>query len=114
MDYAAIGKRIKELRVKNNYTQGQLAKATGLSPAHISNIETAHTKVSLSSVIDIADVLNVSVDELVCEGISPLTDVHAKSIYASLRDCTENEMELISEMIKVIKKSLRNTDNDCE
>lgn len=107
MDYVAIGKRIKELRVKNNLTQGQLAKATGLSAAHISNIETAHTKVSLSSVIDIANTLNVSVDELVCDSIRPLTNVHARSIYMLLKDCNNDELKFLKEVLETMKKSLR-------
>ena len=107
MEYVSIGKRIRDLRIKNNLTQGQLAKKTGLSAAHISNIETAHTKVSLPSVVDIANILNVSVDELVGDSIRPLTNAHARSIYMLLEDCSNDELKFMCDVLETMKKSLR-------
>lgn len=39
IDYAAIGKRIRKARKKQNLTQEQLAEMNGVKSAHISNIE---------------------------------------------------------------------------
>ena len=39
LDYKAIGKRIKIARINADMTQEQLSEAVGLSPTHLSNIE---------------------------------------------------------------------------
>ena len=64
IDYDAIGLRIKIARIKAKITQESLAKQIALSPTHVSNIETGNTKLSLPTMINIANVLAVSVDDL--------------------------------------------------
>lgn len=48
LDYRAIGKRIKIERIKADLTQEKLAEKSGVSLAHMSNIETGTTRVSLT------------------------------------------------------------------
>ena len=64
IDYKAIGLRIKAARIRKGFTQGNIAQLTGLSTPHISNIETGNTKLGLPTIIHLANVLDVSVDEL--------------------------------------------------
>ena len=40
LDYKAIGKRIKIARIKKNLTQETVADKIGVTPQHVSNIET--------------------------------------------------------------------------
>ena len=48
LDFALIGKRIKEVRTDRQLTQEYLAKVTDVNVSHISNIETAmNTKLLL-------------------------------------------------------------------
>ena len=54
LDYKAIGKRIKIARIKADMRQEHLAKKSGFSPTHVSNVETGTTKVSLSSLVSLA------------------------------------------------------------
>ena len=76
IDYDAIGMRIKIARIKAKMTQEVLADQVGLSVVHISNIETGNAKMSLQAIIDIANTLSVSVDDLLCDSI-----VHANPVY---------------------------------
>ena len=46
LDYKAIGKRIKIARIKADLTQEKLSEMVGVSPTHLSNIETGTTRVS--------------------------------------------------------------------
>lgn len=64
LDYKAIGKRIKIARIQVDLTQEKLAEYVNLSPSHMSNIETGTTKVSLTTIVNIANALSVSVDDL--------------------------------------------------
>lgn len=63
IDYKAIGVRIKAARARKGVTQGYIAEVTGLSTPHISNIETGNTKLGLPTIIHLANVLDVSVDD---------------------------------------------------
>ena len=110
MDYVSMGKRIKEMRIKKNYTQEQLAEMTGLSSAHISNIETAHTKVSLPAIVEIANALNASLDELVCDSLHASAFVYTNSLYSMFEECNHIEIKIISETVDALRKSLKSND----
>ena len=64
MDQKAIGKRIKSAREKKGLTQEQLAEQVNLSPMHISVIERGNKLPRLETLINIANVLDVSADIL--------------------------------------------------
>ena len=67
LNFKAIGKRIKIARLKTDLTQEIMAEKIGVTPQHVSNIETGNSSVSLTTLIAIANLLKVSVDELICE-----------------------------------------------
>ena len=54
LDYKAIGKRVKIARIKADMKQEHVAEKSGLSPTHISNIETGTTKASLSAIVSVS------------------------------------------------------------
>lgn len=64
--FRELGLTISYYRKLKGMTQFQLAETVGLSRTHISNIEAPKTKtsVSLDSLFDIADALEVQVKEL--------------------------------------------------
>ena len=73
LDYKAIGKRIKIARIKKNLTQETVADRIGVTPQHVSNIETGNTSVSLTTLVAIANTLTVSVEYSVAsEPLNPL------------------------------------------
>jgi len=59
LDYRAIGKRIKIARIQANLKQEKLAEIINVSPTHLSNIETGTTRVSLQTLVRIANALSV-------------------------------------------------------
>ena len=69
IDYKAIGKRIKIKRIKKGITQEAVSDIIDITPAHMSNIETGKTKVSLPTLIEIYNALSVSVDMLLCDNV---------------------------------------------
>ena len=61
-----LSKRLKELRAKHNWTQQKLAEKADLSFNAITKIEQGAAKhPTLKTLIKIADVFEVSIDELV-------------------------------------------------
>ena len=90
MNYEALGRKIKEVRRKQNMTQEYLAEKVDLSVSHISNIETAKTKVSLPTLVEISNVLGVSVDYLLMDSYqSPemKEDIFVKELDAVIENC---------------------------
>ena len=90
INYKAIGVRIKAARARKGVTQGYIANLIGLSTPHI---------------IHLANVLDVSVDELLCDNIKRSEKIFQNELADLLQDCTAQELHFITELIKVVKKN---------
>ena len=108
IDYTIIGKRIKDIRKSRGLTQAQLAELSGVEPSNISHIERAATKLSLPTLINIANALGSSLDELVYGNLTKSTHVSVALIDNLLSDCDASELRSIAEVIKTTKAVLRN------
>ena len=107
LDYKAIGLRIKSARAAMNISQERLAELAGLSITHTSHIETGNTKVSLPALVQIANALGVSLDELVCDSILKSKAVFENEIAKIIDDCDEKEIRVVADMAKALKTSIR-------
>jgi len=72
---AEVGKRISELRKKCNLTQFELADRLGISFQAVSNWERGNSMPDISKLPELAEILNTTIDELVCKSNSALTDI---------------------------------------
>lgn len=111
LDYKAIGKRIKIARIKADLTQEKLAEMIELSPTHLSNIETGTTRVSLSTIVSLANALSVSVDDLLCDSVIKSKVQFEKDIKDILQDCDDYEIRIIKDMMESMKATLRRDAN---
>ena len=87
VDYKAIGQRIKIARIKKGVTQETVADLIDITPAHMSNVETGKTKVSLPTLIAIANALSVSVDTLLCDNVIASKIVFEKEAKDIFSEC---------------------------
>lgn len=87
MNQKAIGRRIKAAREKKRLTQEQLAEYVDLSPMHVSVIERGVKLPKLETLINIANVLDVSADVL-------LQDV----VNNQIKLCASEASELVSQL----------------
>lgn len=108
LDFKAIGKRIKIARIRANLTQETVADKIGVTPQHISNIETGNSSVSLATLIAIANLLKVSVDELLCDTVLKSKPVFLKEAAEILSDCNDYEVRVLIDILKAAKHSMRN------
>ena len=67
MDLEGIGVRIRKKRLSKSMTQEELAERTNLTVAYICMIEREERTPSLETFIQIANELNATADELLCE-----------------------------------------------
>lgn len=107
IDYKLIGKRIREERISQNLSQQTLAEISNISPTNISHIERGATKLSLPTLISIANALAVSADFLLCDSLVEAERIYIDEINCLLLDCNPNELKLIIDIMKSIKTSLR-------
>lgn len=107
LDYKAIGKRIKIARIKQDLTQEELAEKVNLSGTHISNIETGNTKLSLPTIVALANELSVSVDELLCDNVKCSAEIHLGEMEELFADCSSRELRLLAGFMHACKDVLR-------
>ena len=107
IDYESIGSRIKYYRVTRGISQEELAEKTELSRVHISCIERGERIPSLAAIINIANALNVTVDELVSENLFFSDVSHESGEFDILYDCTQEESSIITKCMMVLKEILR-------
>lgn len=107
LDYKAIGKRIKIARIRADLTQERLAEIVDVSPSHMSNIETGTTRVSLTTLVTIANALSVTMDDLLCDSLAAARVPFEKDIAKTLEDCNEQEIRMIADMAKALKDTIR-------
>lgn len=109
MEYERIlGTHLKEVRKRRNMTQEVLAELVGVTSQHISNIETGKTKVSLSTFIDIVNVLNISPEMVLAECMKNETPAVKSEIMDIIQDCTHKELKVLVQIIESSKKIIRN------
>lgn len=80
MNQKAIGRRIKAAREKKQLTQEQLAELVDLSTMHISVIERGVKLPKLETLINIANVLDVSADVLLQDVINNRTEIFSSEV----------------------------------
>lgn len=107
LDYKEIGKRIKIARIKADLTQERLSEMVDVSPSHMSNIETGTTRVSLTTLVSIANALSVTMDDLLCDNIIKARVPFENDIANLLEDCDEYEIRMIADMVKALKDTFR-------
>lgn len=107
LDYKAIGKRIKIARIKKGITQEAVSDMVDISPAHVSNIETGNTKVSLPTLIAVANALSVSIDTLLCDTITASRVIFEQEAKDLFQDCNDQELKILVDVLRATKDTLR-------
>ncbi len=107
IDYVTIGVRIRACRKAKGWTQAELAEHSGVEPSNISHIERAATKLSLPTLISIANALETTLDELVYGTLVKSEHISVKMIDELLADCTAEELKALAEVLRTTKSVLR-------
>ncbi len=107
LDYKAIGKNVRAARLRNNLTQEKLGEYSCVEPTNISHIERGATKVSLPTLFSLANVLYVTLDELMYGNLKNDSAVSVGIINDAVSDCTPSELRAIAEIITALKNAIR-------
>lgn len=105
-DYKALGKRISNARKQAGITQEALGEQLNMTRKHISVIESAIKRPSLDALVDIANALDVSTDDLLVDSLMHSTSTSNSEIHRLLLDCNEIEQEILTRMVREMKAIL--------
>lgn len=107
MDYKLLGQRIRTARLSAGLSQEQLAEMVGLTSQHISHTEVASTKISLPSLVKIANALHTSVDRLLSDSIHDSKAYLMDDVQTVFSDCNPDEVYIMLEAANAVKRSIR-------
>ncbi len=100
MDYV-IGERIKQERLNKGLTQEVLAEKANISASFLGQIERGERKLSLETLIHIAEVLNASLDYLV-KDYTPSENPELDELIYILRGHSREEVRMVIDIAKII------------
>ena len=101
INYALIGKRIRETRKQRGLSAEELAEIADLSTVYISYIENAKRK---------PNALEITIDELLYGNLLYNPTEYQTDIDLLMADCTSTEKRYIFEVLSAIKNILRIND----
>ena len=103
LDYGILAERIKTARKEKGYSQSKLAELADVSTNTIGKLEINYTTVSLKTILNIANALDVDINFLVSDKLpngKQATDLFIESL---LQDFTEKDKQLLIQIISAIK-----------
>ncbi len=101
--YKTIGERIRTIRTEKGLSQAELAEKANLSLPVISSIENAHSKIWLVTFAKIAEVLQVSADDILRLNTPDSDKGYPDELMEILKGCSPAECESIIRIAKQVK-----------
>lgn len=95
INYHTVGLRIRRFRLEKKITQEELAFQIDTSAAYISNIERGRKKPSLEKLTEIADVLGVTLNDLIYSSSPGYSFSNNKELNEMISLCTPEKQQLL-------------------
>ena len=102
MIYDLLGKRIREERIKLNLTQEQLAEKVDISTSYVGQIERGERNISLDTLVNVANILGVTIDFLLQDSITFQQDNISSQIEQIISKRTLKEKLMVLDMLKIM------------
>lgn len=104
--YATFGQRIGYLRKQKGISQEELAEKVNLSREFISMVENNKMGLGVDSLVNIANSLEVSADDILVDCLEYSTSTADSELHRLLLDCNETEEHILTQTAKVLKEIL--------
>lgn len=102
IDKALIGARIRSIRRSRGWRQKKLAEAVELTEQYISRIEIGKTAVTLNTIANIADVLEVDISRLVTATNTGSPDYGKYEVFALMDKATPRQRREIAAHARIV------------
>ena len=105
-DYERLGDRIRLYRESRGISQETLAEKTNLSRENINRFENANRKPGIDAIVDIANALDLSVEDLLIDSLEqPISSIESET-HRLLLDCNRIEKQILTRTVAELKKIL--------
>ncbi len=104
MNYKMMGERIRRQRIFNKMTQEKLAEHANISVSFLGQIERGERKPSLETVVNIANSLGVTVDQLLSDSYKIAPKSLVDELAFLVREKSEEEIKTVIEVTKTLIK----------
>lgn len=111
IDYEDLGIRIRKKREAAGLSQADLAAQANLSNQHISNVENAKSKIGLEKLVAIANVLEASLDELICGSVKKSRVIYQGDVADMIEEFSDVEMRVLPEYLRCFDSTYRMLEN---
>ena len=103
IDFKAIGERIKDRRQEIGYTQEKIAEEMQVSTVYMSRIERGVTEISLKRLAQIAEILKISIEELITGIKLEKIECINKELNEILKECNSKQQIFIYQLAKMVQ-----------
>ena len=101
MDYVDLGKRVRARRTELNWTQERLAQEIGVSTSFVGHIERGSRKASLETLVMLANVMEISTDDLLQGSLSA-----SKELVKPVKKLTQNQWYVMRQVISTLEQHM--------
>jgi len=103
LDYELLAERIKTARKEKGYSQSKLAELADVSTNTIGKLEINYTTISLKTILNIANALDVDINYLISDSLP--NDKQAVDLFIEnlLQDFTEKDKQFLIQIIAAMK-----------
>lgn len=101
LDWFEVGSRISSQRNKLGLKQQDIYEAMSISQNHYSRIENGHVGISIEKLIQLSDILNISIDYILTGKIPRCNITDFEKKYSEL---TNKQKKYIDQQIDCLKK----------
>ena len=103
----AFGKCVRHFRKKRGFSQSYLSELIDKSPTYLSYVESGIRCISLDTLVDLANAMNVTADALLKDSLENTASMISNDFAAVLGDCSEYELMILLEVLRAVKTSIR-------
>ncbi|WP_326512259.1 helix-turn-helix transcriptional regulator [Clostridium intestinale] len=102
MDYKALGKRIREERLKLNLTQEQLSESIDISNSYMGQIERGERSLTIDKLIRLSKRLGVTIDYLLQEYVNVNNDTFLNQVTQLMDGRNLKEKQMALDVLKIM------------
>ena len=102
MNINSVGKYIKKYRKKKNMSQEKLAEILGLSVPYVSMMEGSQKYPALETLINLANALDVTTDQLLCETLKNEYEIKRSVMLDEISELPKREQERIFTVVRAM------------
>lgn len=106
IDYAHLGQRLRDERMRIHRTQEEIAEAVGITPAFLGHIERGERSLSLDKLIRLCHLYGVTIDYLLSDTLPLASDTIGRQVDELLSDKTDQQKTAFMDIMKAVVRNL--------